>query len=250
MQVKRWLLTDHQLQDVNPLIAGDESCPPGKSFGPHVRSYTLLHYVRSGCGIFYTRGKAIPVHAGQFFIILPGDVTTYTADTESPWHYSWVGFNGMLAEGFRNLPPVMDIEESLFLAMFPEETCQNPELYIAGGLLRLCSALLRPEIPGVSHVQKVKNLIRQAYMQPLRVAAIAQEMHLDRRYLTRIFRQQTGFSVQQYLIAVRMEAADRYLSQGYCVQDTARLCGYEDSSNFSRLYKKHKGVSPKENIGI
>ena len=245
MQIKRWLLTDRQLQDVNPLIAGEEVCRPGKSFGPHVRSYTLLHFVRSGQGYFHTRGQVYPVKAGQMFVILPGEVTTYTADEKDPWHYCWVGFNGQLAQGFRELPPVVNIPEKRFLSIFPEEG-PNPELQIAGGLLRLCAEILAPFQQSRSHVEKVENLISQAYMQPLQVGDIAAQLHLDRRYLTRIFKEQTGLSIQQRLIAVRLEAADRHLAQGYSVQDTARLCGYEDSSNFSRLYKKHRGRSPKQ----
>ena len=250
MSVRRWLLTDRQLQEINPLIAGDEICVPGKSFGPHVRNYTLLHYVRSGSGIFHTRGKTYCVKAGEIFVICPGEVTTYTADAENPWHYCWVGFNGQLAEGFRELPAVIQVDESLFLSIFPENELPNPELYIAGGLMRLCARLLPQPLPASSHVQKVKNLILRAYMHPLKVSSIAEELHLDRRYLTRIFRQQTGLSIQQYLIDVRMDAADRHLSQGTSVQDTARLCGYEDSSNFSRLYKRHRGFSPKQKTTI
>jgi AraC-like DNA-binding protein len=244
MLLKRWLLNDRQMQDLNPLIAGEEACPPGKSFGPHIRSYTLLHYVRSGRGTLFSRGKAHPVHAGQLFIILPGEVTTYTADSIDPWHYCWVGFNGALADRFRQLPAVVDADEGLILSLFPKDGQKNPEMHIAGGLFQLCAALLPAAAESGSHVQKVKNLIAQAYMQPLQVADIANALHLDRRYLTRIFRESTGLSIQQYLMDVRMAAADRHLSQGCSVQDTARLCGYADSSNFSRMYKKHRGISP------
>lgn len=245
MYKKQWLLTDQQLSDVNPLILGEEKCDPEKSFGPHVRNYTLIHYVRSGRGILYARGGAHPVSAGQIFVILPGEVTTYTADAAQPWHYCWVGFNGRLAQGFRQLPPVLDVPQSLFLALFPEPGRKNPELFVAGGLLRLCAQLLSEAQHSGSHVQKVENLISQTYMQPLRVADIAEALHLDRRYLTRIFREQTGLSIQQHLIRVRLEAADRYLTLGYTVQEAAALCGYEDSGNFSRLYKKYRGCSPK-----
>ena len=245
MDAKKWLLTDRHLLDLNPLIAGQEICAAGKSFGPHVRSYTLLHYVRSGRGILYARGQAYPVTAGQMFVILPGEVTTYTADQDDPWHYCWVGFNGQLAEHFRTLLPVLDVPEALFLSVFPQSQ-SNPEMQIAGGLFKLWAALFTPEKQSHSHVNKVENLILQAYMQPLQVSDIAKQLHLDRRYLTRIFREQTGLSIQQRLIQVRLAAADRHLAQGYSVQDTARLCGYEDSSNFSRLYKKHRGHSPRQ----
>ena len=92
----------------------------------------------------------------------------------------------------------------------------------------------------------VKNFIRTGYMDDLTVAGIAASLNLDRRYLSRLFKTHTGKTVQQYLICVRMEEARRYLSQGRSVQDTATLCGYEDVSNFSKMYKKHFGISPKK----
>ncbi len=244
MEKYRWLLTDRHLQDLNPLIAGYEVCKPSKSFGPAVRNYTLLHYVLSGKGIYHTGGNDYPVHAGQIFLILPGEVTTYTADSSDPWCYCWVGFCGSLSHRFKTLPPVFDFEKKDFLRIFPGETVPRPEFHIASGLLMLYGQLFPETEPVYNHVEKVRNLIRSDYMHSLRVADIAREMNLDRRYLTRIFKEQTGSSIQQYLINVRLEAADRYLSEGVSVQECAKLCGYEDYSLFSRLYKKHRGHSP------
>ena len=246
MEVTRWLLTDRHLQDLNPLIAGDQACPPGHCFGPNVRNYTLLHYVLRGKGTFYARGKAFPVGPGQAFLILPGEVTTYQADAHDPWHYRWIGFNGTLSQEFSALPAVFEVAEELFLGIFPKAE-KNAEYLLAAGLFQLYAQLF-PEAPGANrHVKKVQDLIRAAYMQPLRVETIAKEMNLDRRYLTRLFKAQTGRSIQEYLIDVRLEEADRCLRQGCSVQEAARLCGYEDPSNFSRLYKKHRGQSPRQN---
>lgn len=247
MFTEQFLLTDQHLQDLNPLIAGQQQCPPGHSYGPHVRSHVLLHYVLSGYGTFYARGKVFPVEPGQVFVILPGEVTTYTAHSREPWHYRWIGFNGTLSHRFSDLPPVFSLEKQIFLNIFPESPeASAMEYRMAAGLLMLYAHLFPTGSGAKGHVEKVENLIRSSYMHPLRVEALAGELNLDRRYLTRLFREQTGFSVQQYLIRVRLDAADRYLAAGRSVQETAQLCGYEDAANFSRLYKKHRGKSPKK----
>ena len=243
MAEERWLLTNRHLQDLNPLVAGKEACRPGKSFGPAVRSYTLIHYVLSGKGVFQKGTNSYPVAPGQAFLILPGEVTTYIADENDPWHYCWVGFDGNLSHRFKALPPVFSIPENIFLQLFPCEKTVDATFYIASGLFLLYGALF-PEDQKSTHAEKVENLIHSDYMRPLRVEAIARELNLDRRYLTRIFKAQTGRSIQQYLIHTRLDAADRYLSQGIGVQECAKLCGYEDYSLFSRLYKKHRGHSP------
>ena len=108
---KSFLLTDQQLQDLNPLVAGHEACDPGHSYGPHIRSYVLLHFVHSGKGTFQTPDGTFCVEEGQAFMILPGQLTTYTADSDDPWEYSWVGFNGALSHRFHTLTPVFPIPD-------------------------------------------------------------------------------------------------------------------------------------------
>ncbi len=237
-------LTNRLFRDLNPVVAGYHICDPGHTFGPHIRRYVLLHYVHRGKGYLFSRGQMFQIRAGQVFVILDGEVTTYMADKEEPWHYHWVGFDGRLARRFHELPPVFSMNEEEFMALFPPEGYPNPECWLAGGLMRLYGSLFAGEDRGNLHVQRTENRICSSYMEPLRVEAIAREMNLDRRYLSRLFKEKTGKTVQEYLIHVRMEEADQCLRQGHSVQDTARLCGYEDAANFSRMYKKHFGHSP------
>ena len=81
-------------------------------------------------------------------------------------------------------------------------------------------------------------------MYPLRVESIAQMVNLDRRYLSRIFKERVGCSIQEYIIEVRMEQAKHSLEKGTTVAQTARLCGYDDVCNFSKMFKKRFSVSP------
>ncbi len=178
-------------------------------------------------------------------MILPGQVTTYEADTADPWHYCWVGFDGSLSGHFSSLPPVFSLEDSVFTDIFPTANEQNPELWIAGGLYRLYARLFRAPAEENVHVQKVKNFIRTGYMDELTVEGIAHSLNLDRRYLSRLFKEHTGSTIQAYLIHTRMEAADQYLRQGYSVQEAAALSGYRDVPNFSRMYKLRFGTAPK-----
>ena len=245
MERMSFALNNLQLQELNPVIAGRHRCKSGHRFGPHIRSYTLLHYVMSGKGTLYIDRAAYPVKSGQVFMILPGQVTTYEADLTDPWHYCWVGFDGSLSGSFSSLPPVFDVDEKWFLDIFPQEDERSPELWIAGGLYRLYAKLFQPPMEENAHVQKAKNFIRTGYMDQLTVEGIADSLGLDRRYLSRLFKAHTGLTIQEYLIHTRMEAADQYLRQGYSVQEAAALSGYRDVPNFSRMYKLRYGTAPK-----
>ena len=106
---KDFLFVNKNLCDLNPMLYGRENCSPGHSFGPSVRTYTIIHYVESGKGTLYKYGNAYPVKAGEAFVILPHEVTTYTADSDEPWVYRWIGFDGALSTKVGELPPVIKI---------------------------------------------------------------------------------------------------------------------------------------------
>jgi len=245
MPSKLLMLTNQNLQDLNPLIAGEEACAPGHSFGPAVRKYTLIHYVLRGKGILYARNGAHPVHAGQAFVILPDEVTSYTADLKDPWYYRWVGFDGILSARFSELPPVLTLPEMLFgRLMHLQDHPSNPEYLLAGELFSLYAHLFSNSAEGNPHVRRVENYIRSNYMHPIRVEQIAGELSLDRRYLSRLFKENTGLSIQEYLIRIRLEEAERLLLRGCSVKEAAHLSGYEDASNFSKMFKKYTGNPP------
>lgn len=246
MPINPLFLTDRHLSDLNPMIAGEEVCAPGHGTRLHIRNYTLLHFVYRGKGILNARGQSHPVESGQVFLIRPGELSSYTADTQDPWHYGWIGFDGILAARFAELPPVFSVDKETMSRI--HGALQDPkvsEYRLAGELLRLYETLFSGSMDtGNRHVRQVKNYIRLSYMHPIRIAGIARQMNLDRRYLSRLFKSHTGLSIQAYLLQVRMEEADKYLLQGYSVREAATMAGYEDISNFSKLYTRHFGLSP------
>lgn len=245
MPNEQLILVNRHLGDLNPLIAGWEACDPGHSFGPAVRKYTLLHYVRRGRGTFQVDGRDHLVEPGQAFLILPDQVTTYTADPEDPWDYQWIGFDGTLSQRFAELPPVFPVSEAVSRRLLPRgEDAAVMEYQIAAGLFLLYAELFASRGSGNNHVSRVETYIRASYMQKLQVEQIARQMNLDRRYLSRIFKEKTGQSIQAYIVSVRLEEASQYLRRGHSVQETAHLCGYEDVSNFSKMLKKRYGISP------
>lgn len=244
---KDFLFVNRNFSDLNPILYGRENCRSGHSFGPSVRTYTIIHYVESGKGTLYKYGNAYPVKAGEAFVILPHEVTTYTADSAEPWVYRWIGFDGSLCEKVGELEPVIKIPDNLFPHLTGDDE-KNPEMIsyiLASQLFALYGQLFSRDSHSNHYVRKVKDYIDSSYMRELRVEEIADSLSLDRRYLSRLFKQKTGQTVQEYLIKVRMEAACRQLSDGRSVSEAAMLCGYSDVCNFSKMFKRIYGVSPK-----
>ena len=89
-----------------------------------------------------------------------------------------------------------------------------------------------------------KAYLETSYMQPVSIQKLADTLHIDRRYLTVLFREAYGEPPQAYLMRLRLEQAREFLGQGYGVAEAATLAGFSDLSNFSRQYKRQFGASP------
>lgn len=238
------VIINRHLQDLNPRVLGMERCAPEKSFGPAVRKYVLIHCVTEGKGTVYKQDRTFLVHAGEAFLIRPGEVVTYTADAHDPWVYQWIGFDGALAKRFEELPDVFPMSSAFIQEMIDTDGSEMMEYRIASVLYQMYAALFSKQTVSNEYVRRVKDYIRAVYMQDLSVEEIASGMNLNRRYLSRFFKQKTGQTIQEYLIAVRMEEACKLLVQGHTVNEAAILCGYRDPINFAKMFRRKMGVSP------
>ena len=77
--------------------------------------------------------------------------------------------------------------------------------------------------------------------------AIAGKAGISPRHFKRRFKKATGESPLGYLQNLRMEIAKRRLETTLDnINEITYRIGYEDSSTFRRLFKRHTGISPRE----
>jgi AraC-like DNA-binding protein len=209
-----------------------------------VRNYLLIHFVKSGTGTFECPRGKYSVRAGEAFVIYPGEITVYEADSKNPWEYLWIGFSGSLADRFCTLGDVFtytpDTLHSLEYAIGLE--CGREE-YLTGALFTFYSTIIGSE-HCTDHTAKVTAYINAHYMEPVSIAGIADMLGLDRKYLARIFRERVGTSMQKYLITKRLHEGKKLLLNGYTVAEAAAMVGYCDQFAFSKAFKEKYGVAP------
>jgi len=97
-------------------------------------------------------------------------------------------------------------------------------------------------------------LIREAlqylsanFGQKLMLRDIAEYLHISPNYLCERFRRETGETISDYLMGLRMERAKQLLQDvNYRVADIAWAVGFTDPKYFSSTFKKQVGMSPME----
>lgn len=81
---------------------------------------------------------------------------------------------------------------------------------------------------------------------------IATELRISANYLARLFRMD-GTTVMRYVLEKRLDRAHSLVKQvgqhRMQIQEIAYMCGFESPSHFSRMFKQHFGVSPRDAAG-
>lgn len=100
-----------------------------------------------------------------------------------------------------------------------------------------------------SHFDRVSRsitLIREHYRDPISVEEMAQEAGMSAPVFHRAFKNVTGSSPHQYLKVTRLNRAKGFiLTDGVPVSEVARRVGYDNAAHFSRAFRSHFGVSPR-----
>ena len=89
---------------------------------------------------------------------------------------------------------------------------------------------------------------RQEFRNPsLTVERLSKELGVSGTYLRKLFKEKTGTTPHKYIDALRVDYATALLSSGYyTVAEAAYAAGFSDPKYFSVVYKKAKGLSPRD----
>ena len=233
--------------NLHPLLVGHWACPSGNRFGPNVREYYILHLVHRGKGILYNAKGAHTVSGGQTFLIREGEVTTYVADKDDPWEYTWIGFSGSRAKLFDNAQDVFntpaDLDAKLSEYVIRDEKSTDIYLSILYELMYHLFSSQSDETQD-ERIRHVHRFIKYNYMGDISISSLASSFGFERSYLYRIFKQRYGLSPKEYLTKVRLERGKWLLARGHSVAESAYMVGYPDAFSFSKAYKNYYGTSP------
>ena len=96
-------------------------------------------------------------------------------------------------------------------------------------------------------VHKVLLYFQKHYAEHITLDTLSAVVNLDKSYLCRLFKKETGESLFQYLIRLRIEKASKLLLQEkLSVREISAKVGIDNPYYFARLFKKQYGVSPSE----
>lgn len=100
---------------------------------------------------------------------------------------------------------------------------------------------------GGQFVSMAKEYIAEHYMENLTLTKVAEEIGISGGYLSTLFGQELKCGFVDYLNSVRIDRACCYLEQNYLKNyEIAYKVGFRNEKYFSKVFKKVKGMTPKE----
>lgn len=98
-----------------------------------------------------------------------------------------------------------------------------------------------------SHVDRAKAFMETVSLREVNLQHVANHLHLHPGHLSELFKKVTGRSFVEFVTDLRMKKAEELLSVSPAkLSEIALLIGYEDVKYFSRLFKKHYGLTPSD----
>jgi len=128
------------------------------------------------------------------------------------------------------------------------EDIEGLSIWITGVMHRFIQQSF--DFAGIKHsdvVFKAMEYIRAHYDHKLTLDDIAQHVYLSRSYLSSLFREETGQTLFSYINRVRVEKSKLFLMDStVALAHAAAMCGFEDQSYFTKVFRKITGMSPKQ----
>ncbi len=97
------------------------------------------------------------------------------------------------------------------------------------------------------HVMNALKYINDNITEPLTLDSVSKAIHLSKEYTARVFKRETGITVTQYINQQKLSLAKNMLvSNEFDLQSISEKVGYQNYNYFSRIFKKHFGITPIE----
>ena len=228
----------------------------------------LLVFTISGKGHLKAGLRDYELTPDNIALVAPGTLTDFSGSKHSSWNFYWVVFQ--CADNWRPYlqwpqsgPGVCQLEgASESFAAVERNLSQLYNNYVESGPLKMeldhnlleqlllrCAACLPRESNRKMdpRVHVARAYIDEHYTADIVLADVAAASNISSSRLSGLFKKETGSSVMAYRNELRLvKAAQLLLHSNLRIADIGDRVGYSEQAFFSRIFRKHLGMSPRQ----
>lgn len=248
---------------------------------PHSHTFFELAYIISGNAIHTLNGKDETMKANEYVLIEPGSIHSFKKTNEldkltiincifTP-EFICTNDNNTLMDLFR--APLLNIDTKQITippASFVYHDDNNQILNILNilkteysnkmanyylimknliySILILSSRQVSSKkIQIVSPTELIKDYVSLHFAEHNILDRLSETSYYSKQYLSSRFKSDTGIPFKSYLQQVRCGAAEHLINcTNMSIPEISEAVGYNDIKYFQNIFKKHRGISPKQ----
>lgn len=247
-------------------IGSLQATKPHTSKRENLSSY-LFFIVNSGSGTLIYNNKLYDLKKGDCVFIDCRHLYSHTT-SDDLWSLSWIHFDGpSIANIYQKYvergglpaftPKSLYTYKELFTNLYDItlSSSYTKDMEINAKLAELFS-LLMSDSWNPKEVQtdskrtcmiKIKKYLEENYPKKITLDELAERYHINKYYLTRVFKEQFEMSIMDYLLTIRITEAKNLLRfTDKATKEIGLTCGIGDVYYFSRVFKKVEGITIRE----
>lgn len=255
---------------------------PISMFHNHFHPYYELYYLISGARTYFIKDTTYPVRVGDLVFIHKNEVHKTIQSGPSAHERMLFYFDDRYIMEWPE--PIAKILMSTYaqqhsIVRLPEDARRQVashmirlqtelhtqpagcELYFRqtfNDILLLCARHIRTSqdeafeqaltaSPVYNKVTEVAKYLNNHYNEPIQLHDLAKQFYVSPYYLSRLFKEVTGFTVIDFLNLTRVKEAQRLLRESnHSITDIAAMTGFGNFSHFGKTFKKISRVSARE----
>lgn len=244
----------------------------------HYHGSYEIYYLLTGVRNYFIKDRTYRIEKGDIVLINRNDLHKTTYGGSLTHERILINFEGIYMDEMLSLIKDIDllkpfhqginvlklkkaeqtmVEQTLFKIMkeakergIGSETCVR--LSVLELLIFIARRAAKPETGTKEHMnqmhEKVSDIVKYIntmYMERMTLQKISENFYISPCYLSRLFKNVTGFTFVEYLNSIRIKEAQRLLKESNLdMGGIAERTGYESTTHFGRVFKEITGFSP------
>lgn len=244
-----------------------------KDFSYHYHDFHKIIVFISGKVTYHIEGKAYHLKPRDILLVSQGAIHKPEIDPSVPYerYIFWIrddlscqelntcfqkandrSFNlvradSALQERLKDLLP--EIEQTLQNKHFGDTVLRNAlftqfMIYINRIFLRTSSSPDKKTYSSDTQVEQLLKYINRNLSENLSIDQLANRFFFSKYHMMLKFKNETGYTIHNYITSKRLLMARSLISQGMPVMKAAQASGFHDYTTFVRAYKKQFGKAP------
>lgn len=244
-----------------------------KDFSYHYHDFHKIIVFISGKVTYHIEGKAYHLKPRDILLVSQGAIHKPEIDPSVPYerYIFWIrddlscqelntcfqkandrSFNlvradSALQERLKDLLP--EIEQTLQNEHFGDPVLRDAlftqfMIYINRIFLRTSSSPDKKTYSSDTQVEQLLKYINRNLSENLSIDQLANRFFFSKYHMMRKFKNETGYTIHNYITSKRLLMARSLISQGMPIMKAAQASGFHDYTTFVRAYKKQFGKAP------